>query len=211
MLNSVTLMGRLVADPELKTTQNGTSVASFRLAVERNYQPKGAAEKQADFIPCVAWRQTAEFIGKYFAKGRMIAVEGSLQSRNYEDKNGQKRTAIEVIVERVHFTGERVPASAGQASAPPASAARVTAEDNSTRPHSDCPTAGTARQAAPLWEGSDPAPADPPAAPPPVPAGDPAAAYVQAAQYGLPGDVHYRGTLDVDFAEDDPYSGDLPF
>lgn len=179
MLNSVTLMGRLVADPELKTTQNGTSVASFRLAVERNYAPQGQ-ERQADFIPCVAWRQTAEFIGKYFTKGRMIAVEGSLQSRNYEDKQGQKRTAIEVIVERVHFTGERVPASAGQASAPPASAAPAQ-------------------------------PAMPPVAPPPVPAGDPAAAYVQAAQYGLPGNVHYRGTLDVDFAEDDPYSGDLPF
>ncbi len=179
MLNSVTLMGRLVADPELKTTQNGTSVASFRLAVERNYAPQGQ-ERQADFIPCVAWRQTAEFIGKYFTKGRMIAVEGSLQSRNYEDKQGQKRTAIEVIVERVHFTGERVPASAGQASAPPASAAPAQ-------------------------------PAMPPVAPPPVPAGDPAAAYVQTAQYGLPGDVHYRGTLDVDFAEDDPYSGDLPF
>lgn len=192
MLNSVTLMGRLVADPELKTTQNGTSVASFRLAVERNYAPQGQ-ERQADFIPCVAWRQTAEFIGKYFTKGRMIAVEGSLQSRNYEDKNGQKRTAIEVIVERVHFTGERVPASA---------------EDNSTRPHSDCPTAGMARQAAPLWEGSDPAPAAPPVAPPPVPAGDPAAAYVQAAQYGIPGNWNFPGTID---AEDDPYSGDLPF
>lgn len=209
MLNSVTLMGRLVADPELKTTQNGTSVATFRLAVERNYAPQGQ-ERQADFLPCVAWRQTAEFIGKYFGKGRMIAVEGSLQSRNYEDKNGQKRTAIEVIVDRAHFTGERT-AGAEQTAAPPASAARVTAEDNSTRPHSDCPTAGTARQAAPLWEGSDPAPASPPVVPPPVPAGDPAAAYVQAAQYGLPGNVHYRGTLDVDFAEDDPYSGDLPF
>lgn len=178
MLNSVTLMGRLVADPELKTTQNGISVAAFRLAVERNYQAKGAAEKQADFIPCVAWRQTAEFIGKYFTKGRMIAVEGSLQSRNYEDKNGQKRTAIEVIVERVHFTGERTVTE--QAPAPPASAAPAQ-------------------------------PAMPPVAPPPVPAGDPAAAYVQTAQYGLPGDVHYRGTLDVDFAEDDPYEGDLPF
>lgn len=177
MLNSVTLMGRLVADPELKTTQNGTSVVSFRLAVERNYQAKGAAERQADFLPCVAWRQTAEVIGKYFTKGRMIAVEGSLQSRNYEDKNGQKRTAIEVIVERAHFTGERT-AGAEQTAAPPAPAA---------------PAQPTAM---------------PPVAPPPVPAGDPAAAYVQTAQYGLPGNVHYRGTID---AEDDPYSGDLPF
>ena len=209
MLNNVTLMGRLVADPELRQTASGVSVVSFRLAVERNYVPQGQ-ERQADFISCVAWRQTAEFIGKYFGKGRMIAVEGSLQSRNYEDKNGQKRTAIEVIVDRAHFTGERT-AGAEQAAAPPAPSARVTGLDNSPRPHSDCPTAGTARQAAPLREGSDPAPAAPPAAPPPVPAGDPAAAYVQTAQYGLPGDVHYRGTLDVDFAEDDPYSGDLPF
>lgn len=169
MLNSVTLMGRLVADPELKTTQNGTSVVSFRLAVERNYAPQGQ-ERQADFLPCVAWRQTAEFIGKYFAKGRMIAVEGSLQSRNYEDKNGQKRTAYEVIVDQAYFADSR-----------PAAPAQETP------------------------------PAAPPVAPPPVPAGDPAAAYVQAAQYGLPGNVHYRGTLDVDFAEDDPYSGDLPF
>ena len=148
MLNSVTLMGRLVADPELRQTASGVSVVSFRLAVERNYAPQGQ-ERQADFISCVAWRQTAEVIGKYFTKGRMIAVEGSLQSRNYEDKNGQKRTAIEVIVDRAHFTGERT-AGAEQTAAPPASAARVTAEDNSTRPHSDCPTAGTARQAAPL-------------------------------------------------------------
>lgn len=206
MLNNVTLMGRLVADPELKTTQNGTSVAAFRLAVERNYAPQGQ-ERQADFISCVAWRQTAEFVGKYFTKGRMIAVEGSLQSRNYEDKNGQKRTAIEVLVERAHFADSK-PASAGQASAPPAPSARVTAEDNSTRPHSDCPTAGTARQAAPLWEGSNPAPASPPVAPPPVPAGDPAAAYVQAAQYGIPGNWNFPGTID---AEDDPYSGNLPF
>ena len=197
MLNNVTLMGRLVADPELKTTQNGTSVASFRLAVERNYAPQGQ-ERQADFLPCVAWRQTAEFIGKYFTKGRMIAVEGSLQSRNYEDKNGQKRTAYEVIVDQAYFADSK-PASAGQA--------RVTAEDNSTRQHSDYPTAGTARQAAPLWEGSGPSPAASPAAPPAIP-GDP---YAPPAQYGLPGNVHYRGTLDVDFAEDDPYSGDLPF
>lgn len=170
MLNNVTLMGRLVADPELKTTQNGTSVVSFRLAVERNYAPQGQ-ERQADFIPCVAWRQTAEFIGRYFTKGRMIAVEGSLQSRNYEDKNGQKRTAYEVIVDQAYFADSK-PAAPAQETPPPAA---------------------------------------PPAAPPPVPAGDPAAAYVQTAQYGLPGNVHYRGTLDVDFAEDDPYSGDLPF
>ena len=166
MLNNVTLMGRLVADPELKTTQNGTPVASFRLAVERNYAPQGQ-ERQADFLPCVAWRQTAEFISRYFTKGRMIAVEGSLQSRNYEDKNGQKRTAYEVIVDQAYFADSR-----------PAAPAQETP------------------------------PAAPPVAPPPVPAGDPAAAYVQAAQYGIPGYCNFPGTID---AEDDPYSGDLPF
>ena len=83
MLNRVILMGRLVADPELRQTTSGISVASFRIAVDRNFQSKGSAERQADFIPCVAWRQTAEFVSKYFSKGRMIAVEGSLQSRSY--------------------------------------------------------------------------------------------------------------------------------
>lgn len=106
MLNHIDLMGRLVADPELKTTQSGLSVAIFRIAVDRNYTPQGQ-EKQADFIPCVAWRQTAEFIGKYFAKGRMIALEGSLQSRNYEDKQGQKRTAYEVIVDHAYFADSK--------------------------------------------------------------------------------------------------------
>ena len=110
MLNKVILMGRLVADPELKATVSGVSVASFRLAVDRNYLPKGA-EKQADFIPCVAWRQTAEFVGRHFSKGRMIAVEGSLQSRSYEDKTGAKRTAYEVIVEQVYFADSKPQAS----------------------------------------------------------------------------------------------------
>ena len=106
MMNHISLMGRLVADPDLKTTQNGNSVASFRIAVDRNYTPQGQ-EKQADFIPCVAWRHTAEFISKYFSKGRMIALEGSLQSRNYEDKQGQKRTAYEVIVDQAYFADSK--------------------------------------------------------------------------------------------------------
>ena len=82
MLNRVILMGRLVADPELKQTPNGISVATFRLAVDRNYQSKNSNERQCDFINCVAWRQTGEFISRYFSKGRMIAVEGSLQTRS---------------------------------------------------------------------------------------------------------------------------------
>ena len=107
MLNRVILMGRLVADPELKQTTNGISVATFRVAVDRNYQSKNSGERQADFINCVAWRQTGEFISRYFTKGRMIALEGSLQTRNYEDKTGAKRTAYEVIVDQAYFADSR--------------------------------------------------------------------------------------------------------
>lgn len=103
MLNSIVIMGRLTANPELKTTNSGLSVTSFTVAVDRAFQSNG--EKKTDFINCVAWRNHAEFITKYFAKGQMIAVQGSLQSRNYEDKNGNKRTAFDVIVERSRFCG----------------------------------------------------------------------------------------------------------
>ena len=104
MLNTVILMGRLTADPELRTTNNNLSVLSFSVAVDRNYQAQGQ-ERQADFINCVAWRQNADFISKYFRKGQMIAIEGSIQTRSYEDKNGNKRTAFEVIVNRASFCG----------------------------------------------------------------------------------------------------------
>lgn len=107
MLNRIILMGRLVADPELRQTPNGVSVASFRIAVDRNYQSKETGERQADFISCVAWRQTGEFISRYFQKGRMIALEGSLQTRNYEDKTGAKRTAYEVIVDQAYFADSK--------------------------------------------------------------------------------------------------------
>ena len=107
MLNRVILMGRLVADPELRQTGSGISVATFRIALDRNYQTKGSTVRQADFIRCVAWLQTAEFISKYFAKGRMIALEGSLQSRGYEDKTGAKRTAYEVIVDQAYFADSK--------------------------------------------------------------------------------------------------------
>lgn len=100
MLNKVILMGRLVSDPELRQTPNGVSVCAFRIAVDRNYSGK---EKQADFIDIVAWRQSAEFVSKYFAKGKMIIVEGSIQTRKYEDKNGNKRTAVEVVADNVQF------------------------------------------------------------------------------------------------------------
>lgn len=106
MINNVVLMGRLTAVPELKTTQNGISTIRFGVAVERRYNKQGE-EKQTDFIDCVAWRQTAEFISKYFNKGSMIAVVGSIQTRSYEDKNGNKRKAVEVQVENVSFCGSK--------------------------------------------------------------------------------------------------------
>ena len=102
MLNRVILMGRLTADPEHKQTPSGTSVTSFSIAVDRNFNGKDG-NRQTDFINIVAWRQTADFICRYFTKGRMIALEGSLQTRNYEDRNGNKRTAYEVLAEQVYF------------------------------------------------------------------------------------------------------------
>ena len=105
MLNSCVLMGHLTADPELRTTQTGKSVTSFSLAVDRDFQQNG--EKQADFISVVAWGKTAEFIDKYFCKGRMIAVVGRIQTRTYTDKDGNKRKATEVVADKVSFTGEK--------------------------------------------------------------------------------------------------------
>ena len=105
MLNRVVLMGRITQELELKSTQSGASVLSFTVAVERSFTKQGE-EKQADFITCVAWRQQAEFISKYFGKGRMIAIEGNLRTRNYEDKNGSKHYVTEVYVDNVSFTGE---------------------------------------------------------------------------------------------------------
>lgn len=105
MLNRVILMGRLTADPELRKTASDLSVTSFTLAVDRNYG-KGA-DRQTDFINCVAWRQTAEFISRYFSKGRLMAVEGSLQVRNYVDKNENKRQAVEVLVDQAFFTDSK--------------------------------------------------------------------------------------------------------
>ena len=106
MLNIVALMDRLTHTPELKTTQNGTSVCSFSIAVDRTYTPKGE-ERKADFIDIVAWRQTAEFICKYFQKGSMIAIDGSIQTRSYQDKQGGNRTKVEVLANNVSFCGSK--------------------------------------------------------------------------------------------------------
>ena len=101
-MNSVCLMGRLTADPELRHTQSQVAVTSFSIAVDRAYQVKGQ-DRQADFINIVAWRQTAEFICNYFRKGNRIAIHGSLQSRNYTDRDGNKRTAYEVVCDNAFF------------------------------------------------------------------------------------------------------------
>lgn len=103
MLNKVFIMGRMVRDPELRHTQSGTAVASFTLAVERDFKDKTTGERTTDFIDCVAWRGTAEFVSRFFSKGRMAVVVGSLQIRAWEDKEGNKRRTAEVIAESVYF------------------------------------------------------------------------------------------------------------
>lgn len=102
MLNHIVIMGRLTAAPELRYTQQDTPVASFTLAVDRDFQ-SGGSEKQTDFIPCVAWRKTAEFVSKYFTKGSMAVVSGRLQLRDWTDKDGNKRRTAEVVAESVYF------------------------------------------------------------------------------------------------------------
>lgn len=103
MLNHITLMGRLVADPELRTTPSGVPVATFRIAVDRDFKNKQTGEKETDFVTIVAWRSTAEFVSRYFAKGRMVVVDGRLQIRPYTDRDGNKRTAAEVVADSVYF------------------------------------------------------------------------------------------------------------
>ncbi len=119
-MNTVILMGRLVRDPELRQTPGGVMTSSFTLAVDRGYTSQNG-ERQADFINCVAWRQTAEFIFHYFKKGQMIAVEGSIQTRSWKDNDGNNRYATEVVVSRAHFCGSKESNSVQrEESAPPA-------------------------------------------------------------------------------------------
>ena len=106
MLNRVILMGRLVSDPELKTTDTGISVTSFRIAVERSYVKQGE-ERKADFIDIVCWRNTAEFVCRYFNKGSLIGIDGKLQSRTYQAKDGTNRYVVEVVADVASFTGEK--------------------------------------------------------------------------------------------------------
>ena len=106
MYNKAILIGRLTADPELKQTPNGVSVCSFSIACDRAFSARNG-ERPTDFINIVTWRQQAEFVSKYFSKGRLIGIDGSIQTRNYEDKNGNKRTATEIVTDNVFFTGAR--------------------------------------------------------------------------------------------------------
>ena len=105
-LNIAALMGRLTRDPEMRKTPQGVSVATFTVAVDRSFVKQGE-ERQADFIDIVCWRNTAEFVCKYFQKGSLIAVNGSIQTRTYQDKNGNNRKAFEIVADNVHFAGEK--------------------------------------------------------------------------------------------------------
>ncbi len=131
MYNKIILMGRIANDLELKTTPNGVNVCAFRVAVDRRFQ--GGDEKKTDFFNIVAWRSTAEFVTRYFAKGRMILVEGEMQTRPYTDKNGNNATWYEVNAERISFTGEKKQEDAAGTAAPP----RDTGSDYASAADSD--------------------------------------------------------------------------
>jgi single-strand DNA-binding protein len=124
MLNKITVMGRLTADPELRKTNSGASVTSFTIACDRDF-----GEKETDFIECVAWKNTAEFVTKYFAKGRMAIVSGRLQIRKWEDKNGNKRSTAEVVADNVYFGDSKKEASAEPTSFPAQNFDTITEED----------------------------------------------------------------------------------
>ena len=116
MLNHIVLMGRLTRDPELRKTQSGISVASFSLAVDRDFGSRENGEKQTDFIDIVAWRSTAEFVSRYFTKGRMAVVSGRLQIRDWQDKEGNKRRSAEVVADNVYFGDSKRSSEGGYAS-----------------------------------------------------------------------------------------------
>ena len=115
MLNHIVIMGRLARDPELRRTGSGIAVTSFTLAVDRDFAPKDGGERETDWIDCVAWRQTGEFVSKYFTKGRMAVVSGRLQIRNWTDKDGNKRSSAEVVADNVYFGDSKRDDHAGSA------------------------------------------------------------------------------------------------
>ena len=142
MLNHIVLMGRLTRDPELRRTGSGIAVASFTLAVDRDFGSRDGGEKETDFIDIVAWRNTAEFVSKYFAKGRMAVVSGRLQIRNWNDKDGNKRRSAEVVADNVYFgdskrDGDSGSSYGGSYSAPSSHASQQSAYTAPAAPASD--------------------------------------------------------------------------
>ena len=138
MLNKVIIMGRLVKDPELRRTQSGTAVTSFRIAVDRDFKSQDGS-KQADFFDVVAWRNTAEFVSKYFTKGRMAVVEGRLQTRDWTDRDGGKRVATEIVADNIYF-GDSKRDGAGDFGGAPGYSAPMGGRSNYAAPmdnHSD--------------------------------------------------------------------------
>ena len=121
MLNHITIMGRLTRDPELRRTGSGIAVASFTVAVDRDFGGRDGGEKETDFIDCVAWRQTGEFVSKYFTKGRMAVVSGRLQIRSWTDKDGNKRRTAEIVADNVYFGDSKRDGDSGSAYSAPAS------------------------------------------------------------------------------------------
>lgn len=133
MLNVVVIMGRLVADPELRTTTNGINLARFRIACDRSYS-RQSEQRQTDFLDVVAWRQQADFVCKYFQKGSLIIIEGSIQTRQYQDKSGNNRTGVEIVANNINFGGPKNSGTNGGGSAYPAGQPRSNAP--SARPSS---------------------------------------------------------------------------
>lgn len=144
MLNKVIIMGRLVKDPELRRTQSGTAVTSFRIAVDRDFKSQDGS-KQADFFDVVAWRNTAEFVSKYFTKGRMAVVEGRLQTRDWTDREGGKRVATEIVADNIYF-GDSKRDGAGEYGGAPA---------YNSAPSYSAPMGGGRGTAAPMDSHSD--------------------------------------------------------
>lgn len=143
MLNKIVIMGRLTRDPEMRQTGSGTPVTSFSLAVERDYSGRDGGEKQTDFIDVVAWRHTAEFVDKYFAKGDMAAVSGRLQIRDWTDREGGKRRSAEVVADNVYF-GESKRRDGGDTSRPAAPSASAPAHRGSYGGYDNVPQGGSA-------------------------------------------------------------------
>lgn len=148
-MNKVIMMGRMVADAKLSTTPSGITACNFRIAVDRNYQKKGE-ERKSDFFNCAAWRNTAEFISKWFPKGRLILVEGELQTRQYTDKNGNPATWYEIQVENAYFTGDKGSGGSNAGSSygapplsePPAGYGGGSSNFGSSAPANEAPSAG---------------------------------------------------------------------